>query len=275
VSANDSCEPEDFRVKNAVRGLLSRPSTQPVFLWLLKLCHAGLNYGGGQSVAESGEIGALKFLSARGQRSAPFMVFDVGANDGDYLNAALATFGDRLKAWSFEPQSASFRKLSDRFGADLRIKLKQAAVGSETGAVQLFFSSEGETTASLHRDSVSGQAHSETVSLTTIDHICEEEQIAQIDLLKIDTEGHEMAVLLGASRMIESGAIAAIQFEFGDTFLHTPYHFTDIWQLLSPRYAFYRILRHGLVEVTRYAPDLEIYKTANFLCVRREQARPR
>jgi len=84
-----------------------------------------------------------------------------------------------------------------------------------------------------------------------------------------------MAVLLGASRMIESGGIAAIQFEFGDTFLHTPYHFTDIWQLLSPRYAFYRILRHGLFEIPRYAPDLEIYKTANFLCVLNEQAQPR
>ena len=261
-------------MKNTVRGLLSRPSTQPVLLWLLKLCHAGLNYGGGQSVADSGEIGALKFVKARGQRSAPFVLFDVGANDGDYLNAALDTVGDRLKAWSFEPQSACFRKLRERFGGDLRVKLKQAAVGSEAGTVELFFSSEGETTASLHRDSISGQAHSETVPLTTIDRLCEEDQVAHIDLLKIDTEGHEMAVLLGASRMIESGSIAAIQFEFGDTFLHTPYHFIDIWQLLSPRYSFYRILRHGISEIPRYAPDLEIYKTANFLCVLNEQSQP-
>ena len=226
-------------------------------------------------MADSGEIGALKFVIARSQPSAPFVLFDVGANDGDYLNAALVTIGERLKAWSFEPQSASFRKLRERFGADLRIKIKQAAVGNEVGTVQLYFSSEGETTASLHRDSVSGQAQSETVALTTIDRACEEEQVERIDLLKIDTEGHEMAVLLGASRMIESGGIAAIQFEFGDTFLHTPYHFTDVWQLLSPRFAFYRILRHGVVEVPRYAPDLEIYKTANYLCVRKDQVQPR
>ena len=275
MNDNDLCEFEDLPVKNAVRGLLSRPSTQPLLLWLLKLCHAGLNYGGGQSVADSGEIGALKFVSARGKHSAPFVLFDVGANDGDYLNAALATVGDRLKAWSFEPQSVSFRKLRERFGADLRIKLKQSAVGSEAGTVDLFFSSEGETTASVVRSSIPGQVRSETVPVTTIDQACEEEQVSQIDLLKIDTEGHEMAVLLGATRMIESGSIAAIQFEFGDMFLHTPYHFTDIWQLLSSRYVFYRILRHGLVEVPRYAPDLEIYKTANYMCVRKEQAERR
>ena len=261
-------------MKNAVRGLLSRPATQPFLLWLLKLCHAGLNYGGGQSVGDSGEIGALKFVSARSQRSAPFVLFDVGANDGDYLTAAQATVGDRLKAWSFEPQSVCFRMLREKFDADLRIRLKQAAVGSEAGSLDLFFSSEGETTASLHRDSIPGQVHSETVPVTTIDQVCDDEQVATIDLLKIDTEGHEMAVLQGASRMIESGGIAAIQFEFGDTFLHTPHHFTDIWQLLSSHYVFYRILRHGLVEIPRYVPDLEIYKTANFLCVRKEQGRP-
>jgi FkbM family methyltransferase len=271
---NDLREPEDLRVKNAVRGLLSRPSTQPLLLWLLKLCHAGLNYGGGQSVTDSGEIGALKFVSAKWRRS-PFVLFDVGANDGNYLNAALDTIGNRLKAWSFEPQSASFRKLRERFGADARITLKQAAIGSEAGTMQLFFSSEGETTASLHRESISGQMQSEMVSLTTIDRICEEEQIAQIDLLKIDTEGHEMAVLLGASRTINAGSIAAIQFEFGDTFVHTPYHFADIWKLLSPRYVFYRILRHGLIEISRYAPDLEIYKTANFLCIRSDPSSER
>jgi FkbM family methyltransferase len=256
-------------VKNAIRGILSRPSTQPFLLKLLKLCHAGLNYGGGQSVAESGEIGALAFVSEALVSADPFTLFDVGANDGEYLHAALRVIDGRLRAYSFEPQSACFLKLQARFGSDPRIALKQAAVGSDVGVLELFYGSVGETTASLHRDSISGKARSEKVLVTTIDQVSREERLEQIDFLKIDTEGNEMEVLLGASAMIESGRISAIQFEFGDTFLHTRYHFTDLWELLSPRYTLYRILRHGLSEVPRYSSDLEIYKIANFLCVRK------
>jgi hypothetical protein len=38
--------------------------------------------------------------------------------------------------------------------------------------------------------------------------------------------------------------------------------------LLSPKFKMYRILRRGVFAVDGYAPDLEIYKIANFLCVR-------
>jgi FkbM family methyltransferase len=269
VRAREPNEEMELPVKSAVRSILSRPSTQSGFLWLLKLCHAGLNYGGGQTVANSGEIGALRFVSTPGSNSAPFVLFDVGANDGEYLSAALRTVGARMRAYSFEPQSSSFQKLRARIGNDPRVELKKAAVGSEIGSAELFFSLEGETTASLRRDAFTGQARSETVMLTTVDRVCEEEHVEHIDMLKIDTEGHEMNVLRGASRMIELGRIAAIQFEFGDTFLHTPFHFCDAWEMLSTRYRIYRILKHGLFEIPGYSPDLEIYKTANFLCMRK------
>ncbi len=243
---------------------------QPVLFGALKLCHAGMNYGGGQTVASSGEIGALTFLRGVSGLSKPFTLFDVGANDGEYLQSALRVFGEQLRAHCFEPQSASFEKLSFQFGSDAWVTLRKVAVGKDVGTVDLFFDSEGETTASLHRDSISGKVRSESVHLTTVDQVCADDGIEHIDLLKIDTEGHEMEVLLGASSMIQTGRISSIQFEFGDTFLNTPYHFSDLWALLSPRYTIYRILRHGLVRVQRYSPDLEIYKIANFLCMEKK-----
>jgi FkbM family methyltransferase len=257
-------------VKNAIRWVASRPFTQPLFMKMLKLCHAGLNYGGGQSPANSGEVGALKFVRGALGRSRSLMLFDVGANDGEYLHHALRIFGSQVTAYSFEPQSASYERLQGRFASDSRVKLRKAAVGREVGIADLFFDKNGETTASLHRNIIQGHPNSEAVHLTTVDQICSEDAIDHIDLLKIDTEGHEVEVLLGASAMIEAGRISSVQLEFGDPFLCTQYHFLDLWKLLSPRYTVYRILRHGLVEVPYYSPDLELYKVANFLCMQKK-----
>lgn len=256
-------------MKDTIRGLLSRPSTQPALLQLLKLCHAGLNYGGGQVVSESGEIGAMKFLQATLGGSKPLTIFDIGANDGSYLEAALKVFGNRGKVYSFEPQSAIFERLRSSFGSDPRVELRKTAISNQMGTAELYCSSEIETVASLHSNIIWKQAASETVPLTTVDQFCSDEGIERIDLLKIDTEGHEMEVLLGAASMMQADRIASLQFEFGETFLGMPHHFSDIWELLSPRYSIYRILRHGMIEVRHYSPDLEIYKIANFLCLQK------
>lgn len=270
----ESVRRAELSFKNAVRNTLSRPAAQPILEQLLKLCHAGLNYGGGQAVADSGEIGALEFLRDALGGLRPLVLFDVGANDGEYLQAALEILGTQLKAYSFEPQFASFERLRAKFADDPRVEARKAALGKEVGTVDLFFDNDYETTASLHRNSMFGHGRSEAVSLTTVDRVCAEEGIERIDLLKIDTEGHEMDVLLGASATIEAGRISCLQFEFGETFLYTAYHFADLWDLLSPRYTVYRILRHGLVEVPHYSPDLEIYKIANFLCTLKTLPRP-
>jgi FkbM family methyltransferase len=264
--------------QDTVRNLISRPFAQPLLLRMLKLCHAGMNYGGGQSVYCSGEIGALEFLSENYLLSRPFLLFDVGANNGEYLHLVLRALGNRqLRAFSFEPQSASFEALRVKYGDDPRVELKKIALGSNEGTAEIFFTVNGETTASLVSQSLSdhskaGQSCSETVLLSTIDQICRENGIEHIDLLKIDTEGYELDVLRGASEMLKRGGISAIQFEFGDTFLHTPYHFIDFWEFLSPQYKMYRILRQGLTEVHRYTPDLDIYKIVNYLCIWKAKA---
>jgi hypothetical protein len=147
--------------------------------------------------------------------------------------------------------------------------LRQAALGKSSGAAPLFSGAGGKTTATLNQNADAAQSGSEMVAVSTVDEVCSTEGIERIDFLKIDTEGYEMDVLLGAADMLERNRIDAIQFEFGDTFLPTPYHFIDFWTLLSPKFKVYRILRRGVFPVERYAPDLEIYKIANFLCVRR------
>jgi len=59
----------------------------------------------------------------------------------------------------------------------------------------------------------------EKVVMTTIDRYCEKNDISQIDLLKIDVEGAEYQVLLGARSMLQHKRIRCCVFEFGQTTL--------------------------------------------------------
>lgn len=228
-----------------------------------------MNYGGGQNVTESGEIYAIRFVAQTLGFPKPFTLFDIGANKGLYLETALKVLGQDITAYSFEPQSASFTKLQQKMSHLPTVHLTKAAVGKEPGHAQLQFEEDLDIGASLRWQTEKGMARTENVPVITIDQFCRQEDIRRIDLLKIDTEGYEMEVLLGAAKTIASGAIRSIQFEFGETFLTTPYHFLDLWELLSPRYVINRILRRGLVEIHDYSTDLEVYKLANFLCIQK------
>jgi hypothetical protein len=57
----------------------------------------------------------------------------------------------------------------------------------------------------------------ERVRSSTIDIFCQKRNITHIDLLKIDVEGAEYQVMLGARHMLEQKRIGCCVFEFGAT----------------------------------------------------------
>jgi hypothetical protein len=89
--------------------------------------------------------------------------------------------------------------------------------------------------------------------------------------MKIDVEGNELNVLRGSTRMIEAGAVGAIQFEFGEAQIGSRTFFKDIYQFLSPRYRIHRILGTGLSKpLEPYDVIFEVYRTTNYLAVMRD-----
>jgi FkbM family methyltransferase len=57
----------------------------------------------------------------------------------------------------------------------------------------------------------------EETPASTVDLYCKKNDVTRIDLLKIDVEGAEFQVLMGARHMLESQRIACVSFEFGQT----------------------------------------------------------
>jgi FkbM family methyltransferase len=134
---------------------------------------------------------------------------DVGANAG-FWSLPAARRGAQVVA--FEPNPYAVDRLSRNIelNPELRVEVRATAVGSESGEVELYaFDLEaGASSATLNRSAVAtldkefgggtGEAVQHVkVPLTTLDA-----ELDRVDVLKIDVEGHEEAVLLGAQRTL-------------------------------------------------------------------------
>ena len=57
---------------------------------------------------------------------------------------------------------------------------------------------------------------SEEINVTPLDIFCLENNIKQIDFFKMNVQGYEYNIFLGAKKLLENKAIGYIQFEFDE-----------------------------------------------------------
>jgi hypothetical protein len=95
-----------------------------------------------------------------------------------------------------------------------------------------------------------------------------EAQLDHIDLLKIDTEGHDLAVLIGAEQALRDRKIRMIQFEFIPANIATGVTMHHFFTVLHG-YKIGRLCLNGDVNwLTRYdVKRCEIYVTHNLIAV--------
>ena len=253
----------------ARRYVFGRSRFEPAFRRLHQAALAGLNFGA-PSPATSGEAWVLDHL-AEMTTADTLVVFDVGANVGDYAQEVLRRL-DRVRLYCFEPSPSAFARLS-RAVADKRAILRPYGLSSSQATKPLYADSPGSGLASVYprdlRHVGLASTSTETAQLRRLDDVCAEEGAEAIDLLKLDVEGHELDVLRGAERMLATDAIQAIQFEFGGANIDSRTYLRDFFALLGDRFRIHRILKDGLVPLETPSETDEIFVTANYLCLRR------
>ena len=149
-------------------------------------------------------------------------VFDVGANDGGFLGQAHAAFPE-ARFYSFEPHPATFRRLTERMRLP-RTELFELGLGDRRGPVVFHeYGREGDGALinSMVPDApyaVRGGFPSQpiTVPCDTLDLFCRDKGVGHVDVLKIDVEGFEAAVLRGAEGMLRANAIRFVYLEYND-----------------------------------------------------------
>jgi len=219
---------------------------------------------------KSGEIKTIGYVLKKLSNASDLVIFDVGANVGNYTLAVLKLLGKTpASVHSFEPSKSAFAKLQENTNGAKNVFLHNLGLGQEGKNATLFYDAQASGFASLYKRRLDHfnihMDFSETVSITTIDVFCRQQDIKRIHFLKMDVEGYELNVLRGASGMIESKLIDFIQFEFGGCNIDSRTFFQDFYYLLSPHYRIYRIVQDGLYRINDYQETQEIFMTANFL----------
>jgi FkbM family methyltransferase len=260
-------------LKRVAKSILFGPLV-PQAAWerLHRLALSGMNIGSGSSLRDSGEAWVIDHLLRQPSLSDRPVLFDVGANVGDYAEMLRSRLGEAATLHCFEPSLATFARLKERFGAVPGVHLHPLALSDAPGEAVLYSSPDHSALSSMYDRNLEHVGlrlgERETVQLTTVDRFSSDNGIPRIHFMKLDCEGHELKVLAGAREMLDRGAVDLVQFEFGGCNLDSRTYLRDFFLLLSPRFRIYRILRRGVAFVERYREKDEIFTTTNFLAVR-------
>lgn len=162
------------------------------------------------NVDETGEVWFRRAFSPQAS-----YVVDVGANVGEWLAQAVAEKGAQpFCALAIEPSQSAFQKLRERFGADTRVELLQAAAADRAGEAEFFEEPQAGKGSSIVEQFGKSDRAKRRVPLVTLDDEIGRRGWERVDLLKIDAEGYDMRVLLGAQRLLQTQRIGALQFEY-------------------------------------------------------------
>jgi len=197
------------------------------------------------------------------------VVFDVGANVGDWTRAILEQANDLagLQVHAFEPCSGTYDILINRArvlqGAAKVIPVRKAC-SSSPGVGALHVLGVGAGTNSL--TCAEKTADVEQVELTSIDEYCHVSGVDHISLLKIDAEGHDPSVIKGATGMLQRHAIDVLQFEYNQRWIFSGSFLRDVFNMLAPlRYSIGKVTSHAVEFYETWDWELETFREGNYI----------
>ena len=151
---------------------------------------------------------------ARFVTSATPVLFDVGANFGQTTERFRQHFKDST-IHAFEPSPSTFETLRERTRGITGLHLANSGLGAHPEIKTFVENRRPDISSFLEpgKDCWGSVKQRIEVKLDTIDDYCEREGIGHIDVLKSDTQGFELEVLHGASRMFEQKRIRLVYLE--------------------------------------------------------------
>ena len=230
------------------------------------------NYG---NFDQTGEKNFIKIISGSLK-----LTLDIGANTGKYTQLIL----DETKSnvISFEPLKEAFKDLKNIEKVyPERLKAFNYAVGDKNEYLDLNTSNSKSEKASFSKDTDKLTFYDQennikiNTEVITLDSFFKNNpkllDEKELDFIKIDTEGFELEVIIGAKNLIEKKKPKFIQLEFNWHQLfkkQTMYEFSKYLE----DYDLYQLLPFGkkLIRVDPIRPETNIFHLSNFVYIRKD-----
>ncbi len=234
---------------------------------------------GNANFDKNGEKVFIDFLltSFKNGRGGEKVVFDIGANIGDYsemIKNKAKLLNLDIELHLFEPTKSCFETISQKFKDDINVFLNNFGVSDKNGEATIFYDKEKSGLASLYQrnlDIYSLQLNqTESIKLIRLDNYIEENNINHINFIKIDIEGHELKAFEGLGKYLNCGFIDYIQFEYGGANLDSHTSLMEIYKFLQERgFKIAKVMRKGL-EIRKYSPFMDNFNYANYVAISNE-----
>lgn len=234
-------------------------------LHIYKLALRGIGVLNSDSTKASGEEYLLKYISSNFEINT---VFDIGANEGGY-SMLVKKYIPNCEIYAFEPNKQIYKN---------NIKSFNIGLSDSKKTVSFYNNLNNSAFSSIYRDVITDY-HKEKpkitkIKLDSLDNIYKKLRLKtlEIDFLKIDTEGSELDVLKGASKLIKANKIKIIHFEFNEMNVYSRIFLLDFIKLL-PNYKLFRLMPNDFFPLDNYSPKThEIFAYQNIVAFRKDIA---
>jgi FkbM family methyltransferase len=256
----------DYKVsfKCKLGWLIARPGLQRFWELWSSMGALGMGYGN-YAYNWNGEARIIREWNQTADNAS--VIFDVGANEGD-----LTALFKRGTVFAFEPHPRTFQRLSARFKERRSVRPVNLGLGARRCRLTLYdMPGEGSDQATLIAGADRRLIKGINVDVDTLDGWCQRNNIDKIDFLKMDVEGFEPEVLMGASLMLKKRRIGLILFEMNHHSARTGFNVLKAIESL-PNHRLYRLLPNGLFDIEGgrgYRPAFDSYRLHNLLAIPR------
>ena len=239
------------------------------------LSRARLDYP--NDLSTNGESALQRWILRFSQAGEQIHVADVGANVGRWSESMLAAASKAgretdLRLHAFEPDSRAFARLAEALDGT-PASLSRTALSDRQGTSLFYVVAPAAGTNSLYPVPAANQAAQENVVTTTLDSYAEQSGVARFALVKIDAEGHDLAVLRGARALLAEHRIAVAQFEYNHRWILARFFLRDAFEfLLALGYRVGKLTPRGVEFYPGWDADLETFVEGNYLACDPEAA---
>lgn len=196
---------------------------------------------------------------------------DVGANLGDWSDRALSVAKSEniaIKVMAFEPSAATREILVSRLKNNPALIVNPSALSSEAGKFTFYSKGVGSGTNSL--SNVSGSVE-EVVEVTTLDLFMAENKLHEIAMLKVDVEGFDFKVLLGAEKALLNGSVGLVQFEYNWRWLINHHCLRDVFYFIENKpYKFGKLVGNKVIVFNHWHFELDRFFENNYLLIHKD-----